>query len=140
MGRQDRARRTTPGPQRVTPEDRQRAIAEYREGVLRDVERLKSQRKMLDRTSEMIEDEIEALIEASTQFSMDALPTADAPPLLAAILRAELARAIAHARRAGRCARRMHIDTSALSAALASLSATAQSLPADLPKTYRRLP
>lgn len=123
----------------MTPEDRQRAIEEYRAELLRDVAKLHEQRKMIRRTDEFIDDELESLMNIASQFSFDSLPIADSPPLLVAIMRAELARALHHTRRAGKCAKRLNLPLEHYAAALQSLKAAAAAMPTDLPRT-RRLP
>jgi hypothetical protein len=125
----------------VTPDERQRAIDDYRAGILRDVERLRAQRELLEGVAANTDAEIEALVQSSARFSFDSLPTTDAPPLVVAILRAEIARAVAHARRARRCVRLLRVDDSEISAAIEMLRVASEDVAKSLPlNTWRKLP
>lgn len=111
---------------------------EYRLGILDEIERVKKQQQLIVRTLESSDEEIAQLVALSIRFGTDTLPTIDAPPIVVAIMRSEFARALAHLKRGGRCARRLGLDVDAFAVAIRALRAGIQRLPRDLPK--RRIP
>jgi len=101
----------------------------FREDTLAEIERLKLQRGQLDRTAERLEEEVDALVALSVRLGIETLPVADAHPVMHAICRAELARAMLHVRRAGRICVRMGVVIGGLEEALAGITRTGGLVP-----------
>jgi hypothetical protein len=106
---------------------------QYRSDRMRELEVLAAQRRQFERALETLDDDMRSLIEITTRLDFDTLPTADSPPLIVSIMRAELDLSIAHLRRGGTIARRLGLDVKDFERALALVRAAVASFPADLP-------
>lgn len=116
--------------------DAETYVADLKREIERETLRYKALESALGWCDATREDAIRAL----TAFEMDTLPVADAPPILVALLRADIARALWAVRRAGKIANKLGLQTSKLSGALTHLKGAADSLPNELPKPKRKVP
>lgn len=119
---------------------RDAAVKQYRDELVREIERYTAHAKILNSALSFTDAAREQTMEALVRFEMETLPFADSPPLAVAIMRAEAARVLLHLRRAGKIWKQLGLPLTNIEVALRHMKLAIDAMPGDLPKHNRRLP